>query len=131
MIWLMVGNTNFLADVKIDVDVDAVTTLFATPLSAKATLFFKAASLCDVGADAAAVTAVAVTDRARFLSALPRRFCPGAMIRFVDVSAASLSSLDDDDASLDDTSSRPRFMFMLELSELVIASLIVFCFFEA
>jgi hypothetical protein len=80
-------------------------------LSANATLFFADASLVAVFVVAAGAS------RARFLSTLSRRLEQGATILFFDVSRpASLSSLDDE--SLDETSSRPRFMLMLELSEL-------------
>ena len=107
--------------IVVDDDFGFATTLES--LSAKATLFLADTSLVDM--EAAVVVDVT---RALLASDLPRRLGPGATILFLLVSA-SLSSLDD--ASLDDRSSRPRFMLTLELSELVMASLTVLCFFDA
>ena len=123
IIWLMVGRTNFFVkddlptdccDVWSDVGVDM---LFGISFSENATLFFVEASTDDV-----------VDNRARFLSAFHRRN-PGATSRLFEVSRTSLSSLDVDEESLLELS-RPRFMLMLELSELVMASLMVLCFLE-
>ena len=115
MIALIVGKSNLLAiddfpaapDNIGEAD-DALLLLPGISLSAKATLFFD---------ESVVIGETAFDIRARFLSTFRRvEPLPGAVMRLFDELKASLSSLDDDDSLLD--SSRPRFMWILELSEL-------------
>ena len=120
----MVGRINFFVNDDLPTDCDVwsdagVDTFLGISFSENATLFFDDESIDE-----------AVNNRARFLSAFRRRD-PGAMSRLFDVSRKSLSSLDDADEESLLELSRPRFMLMLELSELVMASLMVLCFLEA
>jgi hypothetical protein len=115
MIALIVGKCNLLAiddfpatpDNIGDAD-DVILLLPGISLSAKATLFFD---------ESVVVGEAAFDSRARFLSTFRRvELLPGAAMRLFDEFKASLSSLDEEDSLLD--SSRPRFIWMLELREL-------------